>query len=380
MSCAKSTGHVVHYQAQIKSKAKDQTMKTYRIATIPGDGIGKEVIPEGQKVLQAIAAKDQSIKFEFESFDWGGDYYRQHGVMMPEDGLDALRNKDAILFGSAGDPHIPDHITLWGLRLKICQGFDQYANVRPTRILPGIDAPLKRCTPAQLDWVIVRENSEGEYSGVGGRAHQGHPIEVATDVSMMTRAGVERIMRYAFTLAQSRPRKLLTVVTKSNAQRHAMVMWDEIAVQISKEFPDVKWDKELVDAATARMVNRPATLDTLVATNLHADILSDLAAALAGSLGIAPTGNIDPERRYPSMFEPIHGSAFDIMGKGLANPIGTFWSVVMMLEHIGEQAAADRLMKAIEAVTANPRLHTRDLGGLATTAQVTAAICEQLNG
>jgi tartrate dehydrogenase/decarboxylase/D-malate dehydrogenase len=371
--------HVVHYPAQIKSKAKDQTMKTYRIAAIPGDGIGKEVIPEGQKVLQAIAAKDQSITFEFESFDWGGDYYRQHGVMMPEDGLDALRNKDAILFGSAGDPHIPDHITLWGLRLKICQGFDQYANVRPTRILPGIDAPLKRCTPAQLDWVIVRENSEGEYSGVGGRAHQGHPIEVATDVSMMTRAGVERIMRYAFTLAQSRPRKLLTVVTKSNAQRHAMVMWDEIAVQISKEFPDVKWDKELVDAATARMVNRPATLDTLVATNLHADILSDLAAALAGSLGIAPTGNIDPERRYPSMFEPIHGSAFDIMGKGLANPIGTFWSVVMMLEHLGEQAAADRLMKAIEAVTANPRLHTRDLGGLATTAQVTAAICEQLN-
>jgi tartrate dehydrogenase/decarboxylase/D-malate dehydrogenase len=355
-------------------------MKTYRIAAIPGDGIGKEVIPEGQKVLQAIAAKDQSLKFEFESFDWGGDYYRQHGVMMPEDGLDALRNKDAILFGSAGDPHIPDHITLWGLRLKICQGFDQYANVRPTRILPGIDAPLKRCTPAQLDWVIVRENSEGEYSGVGGRAHQGHPIEVATDVSMMTRAGVERIMRYAFKLAQSRPRKLLTVVTKSNAQRHAMVMWDEIAVQISKEFPDVKWDKELVDAATARMVNRPATLDTLVATNLHADILSDLAAALAGSLGIAPTGNIDPERRYPSMFEPIHGSAFDIMGKGLANPIGTFWSVVMMLEHLGEQAAADRLMKAIEAVTANPRLHTRDLGGLATTAQVTAAICDQLNG
>ena len=353
-------------------------MKTYRIATIPGDGIGKEVVPEGQKVLQAIAQQDKNLKFDFQDFDWGGDYYRKHGVMMPEDGLDALRDKDAILFGSAGDPHIPDHITLWGLRLKICQGFDQYANVRPTRILPGIDAPLKRCTPEQLNWIIVRENSEGEYSGVGGRAHQGHPIEVATDVSMMTRVGVERIMRYAFKLAQSRPRKLLTVVTKSNAQRHAMVMWDEIAVQIAKEFPDVKWDKELVDAATARMVNRPATLDTLVATNLHADILSDLAAALAGSLGIAPTGNIDPERRYPSMFEPIHGSAFDIMGKGLANPIGTFWSVVMLLEHLGEQAAADRLMHAIEAVTANPRLHTRDLGGLATTAQVTAAVCEQL--
>ena len=353
-------------------------MKTYRIATIPGDGIGKEVVPEGQKVLQAIAQQNKNLKFDFQDFDWGGDYYRKHGVMMPEDGLDALRDKDAILFGSAGDPHIPDHITLWGLRLKICQGFDQYANVRPTRILPGIDAPLKRCTPEQLNWIIVRENSEGEYSGVGGRAHQGHPIEVATDVSMMTRAGVERIMRYAFKLAQSRPRKLLTVVSKSNAQRHALVMWDEIAVQIAKEFPDVKWDKELVDAATARMVNRPATLDTLVATNLHADILSDLAAALAGSLGIAPTGNIDPERRYPSMFEPIHGSAFDIMGKGLANPIGTFWSVVMLLEHLGEQAAADRLMHAIEAVTANPRLHTRDLGGLATTAQVTAAVCEQL--
>ena len=350
-------------------------MKTYHIATIPGDGIGKEVIPAGQQVLQALAQCSQSFRFEFENFGWGGDHYRAHGLMMPADGLDALRHKDAILFGSAGDPHIPDHITLWGLRLKICQGFDQYANVRPTRILPGIDGPLKRCGPNDLNWVIVRENSEGEYSGVGGRVHQGHPIEAATDVSMMTRAGVERIMRFAFKLAQSRPRKLLTVVTKSNAQRHAMVMWDEIAVEVSREFPDVTWDKELVDAATARMVNRPATLDTLVATNLHADILSDLAAALAGSLGIAPTGNIDPERRYPSMFEPIHGSAFDIMGLGLANPIGTFWSVVMMLEHLGEQQAAQVLMQAIEQVTANPALHTRDLGGQASTAQVTQAVC-----
>jgi len=353
-------------------------MKTYKIACIPGDGIGKEVVPAGQQVLQALAATQDHFRFEFTSYGWGGDWYREHGVMMPDKGLDELRDKHAILFGSAGDPHIPDHITLWGLRLKICQGFDQYANVRPTRILPGIDAPLKRCTPEQLNWVIVRENSEGEYSGVGGRAHQGHPIEVATDVSMMTRAGVERIMRYAFRLAQSRPRKLLTVVTKSNAQRHAMVMWDEIALQISKEFPDVSWDKELVDACTARMVNRPASLDTVVATNLHADILSDLAAALAGSLGIAPTGNIDPERRYPSMFEPIHGSAFDIMGQGLANPIGTFWSVVMMLEHLGENAAAAQLMRAIEGVTANPALHTRDLGGKAHTAQVTAAVCDAL--
>ena len=353
-------------------------MKIYAIATIPGDGIGKEVIPAGRQLLEALQASSSGFGFSFENFGWGGDWYREHGVMMPADGLDALRHKDAILFGSAGDPHIPDHITLWGLRLKICQGFDQYANVRPTRILPGIDAPLKRCAPADLDWVIVRENSEGEYSGVGGRVHQGHPIEVATDVSMMTRVGVERIMRFAFKLAASRPRRHLTVITKSNAQRHAMVMWDEIAVQIAREFPQVTWDKELVDAATARMVNRPATLDTLVATNLHADVLSDLAAALAGSLGIAPTGNIDPERRYPSMFEPIHGSAFDIMGLGLANPVGTFWSVVMMLEHLGESAAAQRVMQAIEYVTANKALHTRDLGGNATMAEVTAAVCADL--
>ncbi len=356
-------------------------MKTYRIATIPGDGIGKEVVPAGRQVLEALASATtggSTFRFEFENFGWGGDWYRAHGLMMPADGLDALKDKDAILFGSAGDPHIPDHITLWGLRLKICQGFDQYANVRPTRILPGIDGPLKRCGPNDLDWVIVRENTEGEYAGVGGRVHQGLPIEAATDVSLMTRAGVERIMRFAFGLARSRPRKLLTVVTKSNAQRHAMVMWDEIALQIAAEFPDVRWDKELVDAATARMVNRPATLDTIVATNLHADILSDLAAALAGSLGIAPTGNIDPERRFPSMFEPIHGSAFDIMGQGLANPIGTFWSVVMMLEHLGEPAAGARLMSAIEQVTATPSLHTRDLGGTATTVEVTAAVCERL--
>ncbi len=353
-------------------------MKTYAIATIPGDGIGKEVVPAGQEVLEALAASTDSFKFEFENFDWGGDWFRAHGVMMPADGLDLLRDKDALLFGSAGDPHIPDHITLWGLRLKICQGFDQYANVRPTRILPGIDAPLKRCRPEDLNWVIVRENSEGEYAGVGGRAHQGHAMEVATDVSIMTRAGVERIMRFAFALAASRPRKFLTVVTKSNAQRHAMVMWDEIALQISLEFPQVTWDKELVDAMTARMVNRPASIDTVVATNLHADVLSDLAAALAGSLGIAPTGNIDPQRRYPSMFEPIHGSAFDIMGQGLANPVGTFWSCVMMLQHLGEDAAAQRLMAGIEAVTANPKLHTRDLGGSARTGDVTRAVCQQL--
>jgi tartrate dehydrogenase/decarboxylase / D-malate dehydrogenase len=354
------------------------TLKIYKIGSIPGDGIGKEVVPAGQIVLNAVAKSFKTFSFEFEDFDWGGDFFRQHGVMMPSDGLNAIRDKDALLFGSAGDPNIPDHITLWGLRLKICQGFDQYANVRPTRILPGINSPLKHCGLGDLDWIIVRENSEGEYSGVGGRAHQGHPIEVATDLSVMTRAGVERIIRYAFKLAQSRPRKLLTVVTKSNAQRHAMVMWDEIAREVATQFPEVTWDKELVDAMTARMVNRPTTIDTVVATNLHADILSDLAAALAGSLGIAPTGNIDPERRYPSMFEPIHGSAFDIMGKGVANPIGTFWSCVMLLEHLGEQAAATRLMKAIETVTQDKSLHTRDLGGTATTALVTQAVCREI--
>ena len=272
-------------------------MKTYRIATIPGDGIGKEVVPAGQQLLATLAAASSGLKFEFETFDWGADFYRAHGVMMPDDGLNALRKKDAILFGSAGDPHIPDHITLWGLRLKICQGFDQYANVRPTRILPGIDAPLKRCATKDLDWVIVRENSEGEYAGMGGRAHQGHPIEVATDVTIMTRAGVERILRFAFKLAQSRPRKFLTVITKSNAQRHAMVMWDEIARQIAREFPDVTWDKELVDAATVRMVNRPASLDTIVATNLHADILrtGDALPSEAPPSGAVEGGDLLPK-------------------------------------------------------------------------------------
>ncbi len=353
-------------------------MKTYRIALVPGDGIGKEVVPAGRRVLETVAEVESDCAFAFEEFPWGADFYRRHGVMMPDDGLEAFKAKHAILFGSAGDPAIPDHVTLWGLRLKICQGLDQYANVRPARILPGIDAPLKRCRAEDLDWIIVRENTEGEYSGAGGRVHTGFPTEVATEVAILTRAGVERIQRYAFRLAASRPRKRLTVVTKSNAQRHAMVMWDEIAREVARDFPDVAWDKEMVDAMTARMVNRPASLDTIVATNLHADILSDLAAALAGSLGIGPTANINPERVYPSMFEPIHGSAFDIMGKGIANPIGTFWSAVLMLEHLGEAEAARRVMRAIEQVTANPRLHTRDLGGPATTGEVTDAVCAQM--
>jgi tartrate dehydrogenase/decarboxylase/D-malate dehydrogenase len=299
--------------------------------------------------------------------------------MMPADGLAQLKPFDAIFFGAVGAPDVPDHITLWGLRLAICQPFDQYANVRPTRILPGIQTPLRNVAAADLDWVIVRENSEGEYAGQGGRTHCGLPEEVATEVAIFTRAGVTRIMRFAFQTAQKRPRKLLTVVTKSNAQRNGLVMWDEIAAEVAKDFPDVTWDKMLVDAMTVRMTMKPRSIDTVVATNLHADILSDLAAALAGSMGIAPTANLNPERQFPSMFEPIHGSAFDITGKGIANPIGTFWSAVMMLEHLGEQAAADRLMKAIETVTANPALHPPDLGGTATTAMVTQAVCEALS-
>ncbi len=355
-------------------------MKQYRIAAIPGDGIGKEVIAAGIEVLDVLAARDGGFGFSFDHFDWGSDYFKAHGVMMPERGREQIKDHDAIFFGAVGAPDVPDHITLWGLRLAICQPFNQYANVRPTRILPGITSPLRNVTGPELDWVIVRENSEGEYAGVGGRVHEGHKEEVATDVSMMTRVGVERIMRFAFALAQSRPRKFLTVVTKSNAQRYAMVMWDEIAAEVAKEFPDVTWDKMLVDAMTMRMTTRPGTLDTIVATNLHADILSDLAAALAGSLGIAPTANLNPERTYPSMFEPIHGSAFDITGKGIANPVGTFWTATMMLEHLGQKPAADRLMRAVERVTADPGLHTPDLGGKATTRVVTDAVIASIKG
>jgi tartrate dehydrogenase/decarboxylase/D-malate dehydrogenase len=349
-------------------------MKTYRIASIPGDGIGIEVIAAGLRVLEALVERDGGFRLDVETFDWGSERYKRTGALMPEGGAEQLRDFDAIFFGAVGAPDVPDHLTLWGLRLAICQPLDQYANVRPTRILPGIESPLRGVGPGELDWVILRENSEGEYAGQGGRSHRGLPGEVATEVSIFTRIGVERIMRHAFALARSRPRKLLTVVTKSNAQRYGMVMWDEIAREVSRDFPDVTWDKMLVDAMTVRMTLNPSSLDTIVATNLHADILSDLAAALAGSIGIAPTANLNPERRTPSMFEPIHGSAFDITGKGIANPIATFWSASMLLEHVGERDAARRLMDAIEKVTADPNLHTPDLGGDATTERVTEAV------
>ena len=354
-------------------------MNTYKIAAIPADGIGPEVIAAGIQALEALAKRDGSFQLEFTHFDWGSERYKREGALMPEDGTEILKAFDAIFFGAVGAPDVPDHLTLWGLRLPICQGFDQYANVRPTRILPGIQAPLADVGPGDLDWVIVRENSEGEYAGMGGRAHRGLPEEVGTEVALFTRVGVTRIMRYAFKLAQSRPRKLLTVVTKSNAQRHGMVMWDEIAAEVSKDFPDVTWDKMLVDAMTVRMVKSPQSLDTIVATNLHADVLSDLAGALAGSLGVAPTANIDPERRYPSMFEPIHGSAFDITGKGIANPVATFWTAAQMLEHIGEANAAQRLMRAVEKVCADGVM-TPDVGGDANTQDVTNAVCDAIRG
>ena len=352
-------------------------MKIIKIASIAADGIGPEVISAGIEVVNAAMTRISDAQIEFTHFDWGSDYYKQTGKMMPDDGLAQLQPFDAIFFGAVGAPDVPDHITLWGLRLPICQGFDQYANVRPTRILPGIIAPLRDKGPGDLDWVIVRENSEGEYSGNGGRTHRGMPEEVGTEVAIFTRAGVARIMRYAFELARSRPRKLLTVVTKSNAQRHGMVLWDEIAEEVSAEFPEVSWDKMLVDAMTVRMTLQPETLDTIVATNLHADILSDLAGALAGSIGVAPTANIDPERRFPSMFEPIHGSAFDITGKGIANPVATFWTACQMLEHVGQPEAAGRIMRAVEAVCAEG-IMTPDIGGNANTKQVTEAVIDHI--
>lgn len=354
-------------------------MKTIKIASIPADGIGPEVISAGIEVVEAVCARNHDVTIEFTHFDWGSDYYKTHGMMMPEDGLAQLKAFDAIYFGAVGAPDVPDHITLWGLRLPICQGFDQYANVRPTKIIPGIASPLRGVEVGDLDWIIVRENSEGEYSGHGGRSHKGMPEEVGTEVAIFTRAGVARIMRFAFSMAASRPRKLLTVVTKSNAQRYGMVMWDEIAEEISTEFPDVVWDKMLVDAMTVRMTLDPSSLDTIVATNLHADILSDLAGALAGSIGVAPTANIDPEGRFPSMFEPIHGSAFDIVGKGIANPVATFWTGAQMLNHLGLDAEAKRLLQAVEKVCADG-IMTPDVGGTATTQDVTKAVIDALRG
>ncbi|CZT19700.1 probable isocitrate/isopropylmalate dehydrogenase [Ramularia collo-cygni] len=359
-------------------------MTTYKIASIPGDGIGTEITEAAEKVLDKLAEVVGISKFEWTTFDWSSKAYLERGWYMPEDGMQQLAKHDAIYFGAVGWPNVADHISLWSLILPIRKYNNQYVNVRPTRILPGTTAPLAQCQkrPQDLDWVIIRENSEGEYAGQGGTTHDNSPHTVATEVAIFTRVGIERIMRFAFETAKSRPRKKLTMVTKSNAQRHGMVLWDKVFYEVAKDYEGiVEHDKMLVDAMTVRMVNKPESLDTIVATNLHADILSDLAAALAGSIGIAPSSNLDPTRQYPSMFEPIHGSAPDIAGQGIANPVGAFWSAAEMVRWIGKGSldhVADDFMKAIEAVTSNIETRTRDMGGSASTQQVTDAVLKQI--
>ncbi|CAN5656143.1 tartrate dehydrogenase [soil metagenome] len=348
-------------------------MRTHRLAAIGGDGIGPEVIDAGLEVIGAIARRDGGFRLDVTRLDWGSERYRRTGRMMPEDGVGTLKGFDAIYFGAVGDPGLPDHLTLWELRLAICQGLDQYANVRPTRLIAERSGPLRPELGRQIDWVIVRENSEGEYAGVGGRAHAGLPLEVAMDVAVFTRGGIERIARFAAELAMGRPRRRLTVVTKANAQRHGLVLWDEVCREVLRDFPHLEVDWKLVDAMAALMVTRPGAFDTILATNLHADILSDLASALTGSLGNGATANIDTTGSSPSMFEPLHGSAFDIAGKGTANPVGAFATGAMMLEALGEAAAAERLMRAVEEV-ARSGPYTPDLGGQAGTRAVTAAV------
>lgn len=358
--------------------------RTYRIAVIPGDGIGQEVVPEGLRVLEHLADRSGGqFAFAFESFPWGCEHYLRTGRMMDEDGLDRLRPFDAIYFGAVGWPDVPDHISLWGLRLAICQGFDQYACVRPVQLLPGITSPLRDATPESIDWVVVRENSEGEYSGIGGRSlasrgeARGEPSEVALQTALFTEQGCERIIRYAFDLARSRKRPKVTSVTKSNAQQYAMTLWDEVFARVAGEYPDVETEQFLVDAMAARFVLRPESLEVVVGSNLFGDILSDLGSALAGSLGIAASANIDPERRYPSMFEPVHGSAPDIAGQGIANPIAAIWSAALMLDHLGLGEASGTILDAIRATTASGVL-TPDLGGTASTTDVTDAVLTHL--
>lgn len=350
-----------------------------RVAAIPGDGVGVEVIAAGREALDAaLRTTPGSGAIEWHEFDWGSDYYARTGQMMPADGVDTLRDFDAIYFGAVGWPTLPDHVTLWGLRLAICQGLDQWANIRPVHFLPGVQGPL-RADLSDHDWLVVRENSEGEYSGFGGRNFAGRngTNEIAVQSSVFTELGCERIMRFAFDLARKRERRHVTSVTKSNAQQYGMVLWDEVFRRVAAEYPDVTSESVLVDAMAARMVLDPESLSVVVASNLNADILSDLGSALAGGLGIASSANLNPERRTPSMFEPVHGSAPDIAGTGVCNPIGTIESGVLMLRHLGYDTAADRLLDAVKTTT-RAGVRTRDLGGTATTAEVTAHIVRTL--
>jgi len=343
-------------------------MRSYRIAVIPGDGVGKEVIPAGQRVLEAAVAG--RAKLEWQVFPWGSDYYRETGSMMPADGVEQLRQFDAIYLGAVGDPpRIPDHITLWGLILPIRKALDLYVNVRPVRLLPGVRGPLRDKGPADIDMVFIRENTEGEYAGVGGRVHVGTPHEVAIETAVFSRFNVERVVRYAFELARGR-RKHLTSVTKSNAQRYGMTFWDDVVTAVARDYPDVTVTSLLVDAAAALLVRAPERFDVVVASNLFADILTDLGGAIMGSLGLAPSANLAAQPGVPSLFEPVHGSAPDIAGKGIANPIGTIWAGAMMLEHLGEREAAQRVLAALERLTAEGQVLTPDMGGSATTEQV----------
>jgi tartrate dehydrogenase/decarboxylase/D-malate dehydrogenase len=348
-----------------------------QIAVIAGDGIGKEVIPAGIAVVKR-AAELAGLPIEFVEFPWGCEFYTRHGRMMDADGLDTLQRFDAIYLGAIGDPSVPDHVSVWELILPIRQRFDQYVNLRPMRLLPGVTGPLANRPAAEIDMVCVRENSEGEYAGLGGRIHVGRPQEVAEQTGLFTRHGIERIARYAFETASRRPRRLLASATKSNALQHSMVLWDDVVEGVAKDYPQVSWRKYHVDAIAARMVTDPKSLDVILASNLFGDILTDLGAAVSGSLGIAPGANINPERRHPSMFEPIHGSAPDIKGRGIANPVGAIWAGALMLDHLGSRPAHDRIVGAIEHVLAGGGPRTPDLGGRATTTDVTDAILQEL--
>lgn len=351
-------------------------MKTCRLAVIPGDGIGLEVIPEGLKVLAAAAGRF-NFRIESTTFPWGCAYYLQHGAMMPADGLITLRDFDAIYLGAIGDPRVPDHVSLWGLLLKIRKAFDLYANVRPIRLLEGIASPLAHRTPHEIDVLFVRENTEGEYAGVGGRIGEGTPQEVALQTAVYTRRATERILRYAFELARGRRRRLAHV-TKSNALQHTAVFWDEIAAAVAPDYPDVEVWKLHVDAAAYQMVLHPDWFDVMVASNLYADILTDLGAALQGSLGLAASANLDPTRAHPSMFEPVHGSASEIAGTGAANPLAAIWSGSLLLEHLGESAAAAAVFDALCAVVRAREVRTPDLGGRSRTSEVGDAVVEAL--
>lgn len=348
----------------------------YRIATIPGDGIGREVIAEGVRVLKSLADAS-GFGLEFTEFPYSCSYYMQHGAMMPENGIELLSQFDAIFLGAVGDPAVPDHVSLWELLIPIRRQFDQYVNLRPVRLLPGIHSPLANRKPKDIDFLIVRENTEGEYSTVGGRMFQGTDREVVIQEAIFTRKGVDRILRFAFDLARSRERKRLTLATKSNGIIHTMTFLDERFAAISRDYPDVNTTKYHIDILTAHFVQHPDWFDVVVASNLFGDILSDLGPAIAGSIGVAPSANINPERNFPSMFEPVHGSAPDIAGRGIANPIATLWSAAMMLEHLGESAGSKRLMSALERVTAQGIL-TPDLGGKARTREVTDAVLAAL--